>query len=184
MHKSACIGTGTEQGLRSWRAHVEALQRCGLKYSLEAVHIVGSVSGMPLGFLQGPPQQHRGTESTHSLFPSVNIDPADGSLCGSRYVSTWLLKWISDFRCCFWSDNSFQLCHLEPRPDLLITVLSVCGMLYQRLFRYPRIEVEILLLKLRVTWSVSLIHCEVVLWLARNPNWLVEGRSSKLLYDW
>jgi hypothetical protein len=31
--------------------------------------------------------------------------------------------------------------------------------------------VNILLLKLRVTWSVSLIHCNVVLWHARKPNW-------------
>jgi hypothetical protein len=28
-----------------------------------------------------------------------------------------------------------------------------------------------LLLKLRITWSVSLIHCNVVLWRARKPNW-------------
>jgi hypothetical protein len=32
--------------------------------------------------------------------------------------------------------------------------------------------VAILLLKLRVTWSVSLIHCSVVLWRARKPNWV------------
>jgi hypothetical protein len=28
-----------------------------------------------------------------------------------------------------------------------------------------------MLLKLRVTWSISLIHCKVVLWCAWNPNW-------------
>jgi hypothetical protein len=33
-------------------------------------------------------------------------------------------------------------------------------------------SVDILLLKLRVTWSVGLIHCSVVLWCARKPNWL------------
>jgi hypothetical protein len=35
--------------------------------------------------------------------------------------------------------------------------------------------VDILLLKLRVTWSVSLIHCSVVLWHARKPNWLLSS---------
>jgi hypothetical protein len=33
------------------------------------------------------------------------------------------------------------------------------------------VTVDMSLLKLRVTWSVSLIHCKVVLWRARNPNW-------------
>jgi len=37
---------------------------------------------------------------------------------------------------------------------------------------------DILLLKCRVTWSVSLLHWIVVLWRARNPNWFA---SSKLL---
>jgi hypothetical protein len=32
--------------------------------------------------------------------------------------------------------------------------------------------VGMLLLKLRVTWSVNFMHCSVVLWCARNPNWL------------
>jgi hypothetical protein len=32
--------------------------------------------------------------------------------------------------------------------------------------------VDKLLLKLRVTWSVSLIHCSVMLWRARKPNYL------------
>jgi hypothetical protein len=38
--------------------------------------------------------------------------------------------------------------------------------------------VDILLLKLRVTWSVSLIHCNVVLWHARNLNWLGQNQSQ------
>jgi hypothetical protein len=36
--------------------------------------------------------------------------------------------------------------------------------------------VDILLLKLRVTWSVSLIHCSVVLLRARKRNWLTLSR--------
>jgi hypothetical protein len=36
--------------------------------------------------------------------------------------------------------------------------------------------VDISLLKLRVTWSVSLIHCSVVLWRTRNPKWLALSR--------
>jgi hypothetical protein len=36
--------------------------------------------------------------------------------------------------------------------------------------------VDILLLKLRVTWSVSLMYCSVVLWVARKPNWLALSR--------
>jgi len=38
--------------------------------------------------------------------------------------------------------------------------------------------VDILLLKLRVTWSVNFVHWSVVLWRARKPNWFV---FSKLL---
>jgi len=38
--------------------------------------------------------------------------------------------------------------------------------------------VDIFLLKFKVIWSVSLIHWSVVLWRARNPNWLA---FSKLL---
>jgi hypothetical protein len=34
------------------------------------------------------------------------------------------------------------------------------------------VAVDILWLKLRVTWSVSCIHCSVVLWHAQKPNWL------------
>jgi hypothetical protein len=41
-----------------------------------------------------------------------------------------------------------------------------------------------LLLKFKVTWSVSLIHWSVVLWRARKPNWLALSRplSSKCLW--
>jgi hypothetical protein len=28
-----------------------------------------------------------------------------------------------------------------------------------------------MLLKLRVTWPISLIHCKVMLWCSRTPNW-------------
>jgi hypothetical protein len=35
---------------------------------------------------------------------------------------------------------------------------------------------DILLLKFKVTWSTSLIHCSVVLWLSRNPNWLAVSK--------
>jgi hypothetical protein len=38
--------------------------------------------------------------------------------------------------------------------------------------------VDILLLKFRVTWSVSLIHCSVVLCRARKPNWLSLNRLA------
>jgi hypothetical protein len=37
--------------------------------------------------------------------------------------------------------------------------------------------VDMLLLKFKVTLSVSLIHCSVVLWRARKPNWLALSRS-------
>jgi hypothetical protein len=37
--------------------------------------------------------------------------------------------------------------------------------------------VDILLLKFRVMWSVSLIHWSFVLWRARNPNWLAFSKS-------
>jgi len=37
--------------------------------------------------------------------------------------------------------------------------------------------VDILLLKLKVTWSVRLIHWSIVLWRARKPNRLVWSRS-------
>jgi hypothetical protein len=43
-------------------------------------------------------------------------------------------------------------------------------------------NVDILLLKLRVTWSVSLMHCSVVLWRARKQNWLCFGRILPLTY--
>jgi hypothetical protein len=36
--------------------------------------------------------------------------------------------------------------------------------------------IDILLLKLRVMWSVSLMYCSVVLWRARKPNWLALSR--------
>jgi hypothetical protein len=44
--------------------------------------------------------------------------------------------------------------------------------------------VDILLLKCRVTWSTSLIHCSVVLRRARKPNWLALSKflSSICLY--
>jgi hypothetical protein len=44
--------------------------------------------------------------------------------------------------------------------------------------------IDILLLKLRVTWSVSLIHCSVVLWRARKPNWPALRRSLSSKRFW
>jgi hypothetical protein len=44
--------------------------------------------------------------------------------------------------------------------------------------------VDILLLKLRVTWSVSLVHCSVVLWRALKPNWLALSRLLSSICFW
>jgi hypothetical protein len=44
--------------------------------------------------------------------------------------------------------------------------------------------VDILLLKFKVTWSVSLIHWSVVLWRARKPNWLALRRHFSSMYIW
>jgi hypothetical protein len=44
--------------------------------------------------------------------------------------------------------------------------------------------VDILLLKLRVTWSISVIHCNVVLQRAQKPNWYaltLQCRSQYLI---
>jgi hypothetical protein len=45
-------------------------------------------------------------------------------------------------------------------------------------------EVCYLLLKLRVTWSFSLIHCKVMLWHAQNPNWPAFIRPFSPLCLW
>jgi hypothetical protein len=44
--------------------------------------------------------------------------------------------------------------------------------------------VDIFLLKMRVTWSVSLIHCSDVLWCARKPNWLALNRLLSSMCFW
>jgi hypothetical protein len=44
--------------------------------------------------------------------------------------------------------------------------------------------IYILLLKLRVTWSVSLIICSVVLWRARKQNWLALSSLLSSMYFW
>jgi hypothetical protein len=44
--------------------------------------------------------------------------------------------------------------------------------------------VDILLLKLRDTWSVSLTHGTIVLWRARKPNWLALSRLLSLMCFW
>jgi hypothetical protein len=44
--------------------------------------------------------------------------------------------------------------------------------------------VNILLLKLRVSWSVSLIHCSVVLWHARKQNWLALSSLLSSMCFW
>jgi hypothetical protein len=44
--------------------------------------------------------------------------------------------------------------------------------------------VHSLLLKLRVTWSVSLIYCNVLLWRARKPNWLALSRPLYSVCFW
>jgi hypothetical protein len=44
--------------------------------------------------------------------------------------------------------------------------------------------VNILLLKLRLTWSVSLMHCSVVLWRSRKTNWLALSRPLSLICFW
>jgi hypothetical protein len=44
--------------------------------------------------------------------------------------------------------------------------------------------VQILLFNLRVTWSASLIHCNVLLWRARKPNWLALGRPHFSICFW
>jgi hypothetical protein len=44
--------------------------------------------------------------------------------------------------------------------------------------------VDILLLKFKVTWSVSLIHWNVVLWRARKPNWLALRRPFSSMHLW
>jgi hypothetical protein len=43
---------------------------------------------------------------------------------------------------------------------------------------------DILLLKLRVTWSVSLIPCSVVLCRARKPNWPALSRHLSSMCFW
>jgi len=57
---------------------------------------------------------------------------------------------------------------------------------YRRLSQYPRIQEpwSILLLKFRITWSVSLTHWSVVLWHARKPASLVFSRSLSWLCLW
>jgi hypothetical protein len=44
--------------------------------------------------------------------------------------------------------------------------------------------VDILLLKLRVTWSVSLIHCSVVLWHERKSTWRALSRTLFSMCFW
>jgi hypothetical protein len=44
--------------------------------------------------------------------------------------------------------------------------------------------IDILLLKLRVMWSVSLIHCSVVLWHTQKPNWLTLNRPLSSVCFW
>jgi hypothetical protein len=44
--------------------------------------------------------------------------------------------------------------------------------------------VDMLLLKLRVTWSVSLIYCKIVLWQARKPNWFAFSRPLSPMCRW
>jgi hypothetical protein len=51
-------------------------------------------------------------------------------------------------------------------------------------FRSNTVLVDILLLKLRVMWSVSLVHCSVVLWRARKPNWLELSRLLSSMCFW
>jgi hypothetical protein len=41
-----------------------------------------------------------------------------------------------------------------------------------------------LLLKFKATWSVSFIHCTVVLWRARKPNWLALSRPFSSMCFW
>jgi hypothetical protein len=40
------------------------------------------------------------------------------------------------------------------------------------------------LLKLNVTWSLSLVHRSAVLWRARKPNWFVSSRSLSVMCPW
>jgi hypothetical protein len=42
----------------------------------------------------------------------------------------------------------------------------------------------VLLLKLRVSWSVSLVHCKVLLWRAWNPNWPAFSRPFSPMCLW
>jgi hypothetical protein len=44
--------------------------------------------------------------------------------------------------------------------------------------------VDILLLKLGVMWSASHIHCSVVLWRARKPNWPAFNRHLSSMCFW
>jgi hypothetical protein len=44
--------------------------------------------------------------------------------------------------------------------------------------------VDMLFFKLKVTWSVCLIHCKVVLWLARNLNWFTFSRPLSPEWLW
>jgi hypothetical protein len=58
-------------------------------------------------------------------------------------------------------------------------------MWYQRLFQCPKHRGRRhFLLKLRVTWSVSLIHFSVELWRARKPNWLALSRPLSSICFW
>jgi hypothetical protein len=58
-------------------------------------------------------------------------------------------------------------------------------MLYQRIsISKNTAAVAMLLLKFKVTWSVSLIHCSAALWRARKPNWLPLSRSLTSMCLW
>jgi hypothetical protein len=44
--------------------------------------------------------------------------------------------------------------------------------------------IDMLLLKFKVTWSVSLIHWSIVLWRAQEPNWLERSRPLSAVCLW
>jgi hypothetical protein len=72
-------------------------------------------------------------------------------------------------------NSNLDILYSKPHCHVLLMAISMCK---------NTAAVDILLLKLRVTWSVSLIHCSVVLWHARKTNCLTLSRLLSSTCFW
>jgi hypothetical protein len=152
--------SSTETSMQFWLSHV---CRCHQGRNLDRHQVFGAYLLYILYNVGGRTESY-GTPDC--IFLSVGISPSTETLnfLWERKEPISLIRLIENFN----SNNLYSKprCHVISKDFFSLTKTITA--------------VDMLLLKFKVTWFVSLIHWSIVLWRARKPKWLELSRPLSL----